>query len=117
MTVAMEGQEKGLDRFRSPVRVLASFFEKSRDQWKQKCMDAKTELKRFKVRVHDVSKSRDAWREKAEARQRELESLQSQVQQLQSEVSDVSSETSAAEVQKTTLMPSAASSRCQTINR
>lgn len=115
--VVMEGQEEGLGRFRSPVRVLAAFFEKSRDQWKQKCMDAKTELKRFKVRVSDVSKSRDAWREKAESKQRELEALQSQVQQLQGQLSDVTSEAAVAQAQKTTLPPPADLSRCQTIDR
>ncbi len=47
MLDAIVGQGKSLDEFRSPVRVLASFFQKSRDKWKQKCLDAKTELKRF----------------------------------------------------------------------
>ena len=97
----MDAQTKNLNEFRSPVRVLAAFFQKSRDQWKQRCLDAKSDLKRFKVRVADVSKSRDAWREKAEAKQRELESLQSQVQQLQNELSAVS----AAEPRKRAALP------------
>jgi len=63
MSSVMADQGKRGNEFRSPVRVLASFFRKSRDQWKRKYVDAKTELKRFKVRVSDVSKSRDAWKE------------------------------------------------------
>jgi uncharacterized protein YdaU (DUF1376 family) len=106
---------EGLGKFHSPVRVLAAFFKKSRDQWKQKCLEAKTELKRFKVRVADVSKSRDTWREKAEARQRELEALQFEVQQLQCNLSDVASQ-AAAEEKKTT-HPPADSFRCQMIDR
>ena len=117
MLDAIVGQGKSLDEFRSPVRVLASFFQKSRDKWKQKCLDAKTELKRFKVRVSDVSKSRDAWREKAETKQRELESLQSQVQQLQSQLGEVTSEVSAAGPQKTKPPAVVASSLFQTIDR
>ena len=103
MTIAMEAQEKPLDQFRSPARVLAAFFQQSRDKWKQKYMDLKTELKRFKVRVHDVSKSRDCWKEKSQATQQELESLQSQVQHLQSQLSNVHSEAPTGELQKTTL--------------
>jgi len=117
MLDAMEGQAKSLDEFGSPMRVLAAFFQKSRDKWKQRCMDAKKELKRFKVRVHDVSKSRDAWREQAKSKQRELESLQSQVQQLEHQLSEVSSEASAAEPQKMTLPPPAVSSLCQPSER
>lgn len=87
----MDGQGNGLRDFRSPVRVLAACFQRSRDKWKQKCMDVKTELKRVKVRVSDVAKSRDAWRDKAETKQRELESLQAQVQELQDQLSEVQS--------------------------
>jgi peptidoglycan hydrolase CwlO-like protein len=83
---AVDAQTKDLNEFRSPVRVLAAFFQKSRDQWKQKYMDAKADLKRFKVRVADVSNSRDAWREKAEARQTELQAMQAQLQELQNQI-------------------------------
>jgi uncharacterized protein YdaU (DUF1376 family) len=83
----MDGQGSGSHAFRSPPRVLAGFFQKSRDRWKQKCLHVKTELKRVKVRVADVSKSRDAWRNKAEDKQRQLEALQAQLQELQDQVS------------------------------
>jgi uncharacterized protein YdaU (DUF1376 family) len=83
----MDGQIAGSNSFRSPPRVLVAFFQRSRDQWKQKCMEVKTELKRVKVRVADVSKSRDAWRNKAEDKQRQLEALQAQVQELQNQLS------------------------------
>jgi predicted nucleic acid-binding Zn-ribbon protein len=87
----MADNAKSVNEFRSPARVLASFFRKSRDRWKQKYMDAKVELKRFKVRVADVLKSRDAWKEKTAAKQREIESLQAQMQQLQDQLSEASS--------------------------
>jgi chromosome segregation ATPase len=108
----MADQGRHLNEFRSPVRVLAAAFRKSRDQWKQKYMDAKAELKRFKVRVADVSHSRDAWKEKLEAKQRELELLQAQVQQLQDQVSEAS-----ARQQKMMLPAEADSFLCQSIRR
>jgi len=52
-------------KFRSPARVLAACFQKSRDQWKQKYMSLKTELKRAQVRVYDVTKSREQWKQLA----------------------------------------------------
>ena len=87
----MDGQAKSLHDFKSPVRVLATFFQKSRDNWKQKCMEAKAELKRWKVRVADVGKSRDDWRSKAEIRQKEIEALQAQVQLQQNQLAEAAS--------------------------
>ena len=119
----MDGQGNALKRFRSPLRVLAASFQRSRDRWKQKCMDVKAELKRLKVRVSDVGKSRDAWRDKAETKQRQLEALQSQVQSLQEQLSEVQSHregddrhATAAE-QKMSRPPRKDSSRCRTIPR
>lgn len=50
-------REEGKE-YRSPLRKLASFFEKSRDQWKSKCQEAKYEAKKLKhvVRYHKESK-------------------------------------------------------------
>ena len=81
-----------LDRFRSRVRVLAGFFLRSRDNWKRKYKELKSELKRCQVRVHDVTQSRQQWREKAEAKERELAALQAQLQELQKQVGSPPSE-------------------------
>mgnify|MGYP002805410439 FL=1 len=43
----MDDLAKSLHDSKSPVRVLATFFQKSRDNWKQKCMETKAELKRW----------------------------------------------------------------------
>ena len=47
-------------------RVQAWFLGRSRDRWKRKYMNLKIETKRLRNRVHDVTKSRDQWREAAE---------------------------------------------------
>lgn len=81
-----------LDRFRSPTRVLARWFQRSRDNWKQKYMELKSELKRSQVRVHDMEQSRQQWREKAEAKERELAALQAELQELQRQIGSTVSE-------------------------
>ncbi len=63
-------------RYRSPVRKLASFFESSRNSWRDKCQGAKQELKSAKLRNQRLVIQRDTWRRRAteaESRLRELE--------------------------------------------
>lgn len=62
--------------FKSPPRILARTFRRSRDRWKAKCMAAKTEIKRFKNQASDARRSREQWKDKAvalESRVRQLE--------------------------------------------
>ena len=61
--------------FKSPVRKLMAFFEKSRDGWKQKCRTARSQGKYWSNQARAVMRSRDEWREKAKASARELEQL------------------------------------------
>ena len=51
--------------FLSPVSKLLRFFHSSRDNWKEKCKQAKLELKRLKQRLRKLESSRDRWKEKA----------------------------------------------------
>lgn len=52
--------------YKSRPGALVWFFRKSRDGWKRKHHDLKAAVKGYKVRVADLSKSRDRWRLKAE---------------------------------------------------
>ncbi len=52
-------------------KVLASFFKKSRDRWKQRCHETKRVLKRVTNRAVWLETSRDEW--KGYARQLEEE--------------------------------------------
>ena len=67
-------------------RVLAKFFEQSRDNWKRKCQEANAEVKRFRDKVRDVQQSRQTWREQAEQSQQEQQRLAEEVQQLQEQL-------------------------------
>ena len=51
--------------YRSPMRKLLRFFERSRDQWKEKCRQAKRENNSLKIRLAAMKESRDRWRAKA----------------------------------------------------
>lgn len=44
--------------YKSPQRKLVTFFEKSRNQWKSKCRDAKAEVKRLKNRIRFLERSK-----------------------------------------------------------
>ncbi len=62
--------------YKSPVRKLARFFEKSRDQWKAKCREAKRTIKYLKNRVRFLEENQDRWKRRAqelEARVKQME--------------------------------------------
>jgi predicted nucleic acid-binding Zn-ribbon protein len=52
--------------YRSPWRKLLRFFERSRDGWKRKCLEAKATVKRLSNHVRQLEASRDFWRKRAE---------------------------------------------------
>ena len=83
--------------FRSPLRKLAAFFKGSRDKWKEKCQQAKYEIKLLKRRFENLQISRDQWQQsyqQAEAQREQLqargEHLEAQHQQLQAQVEALS---------------------------
>jgi septal ring factor EnvC (AmiA/AmiB activator) len=61
--------------YRSPWRVLARFFEKSRDLWKAKYQALQERIKEFRTEVRDLRRSRDRWRAKAEALEKKIDEL------------------------------------------
>jgi len=62
--------------YKSPVRKLARFFEKSRDQWKAKCREAKATIKLLKNRIRFLEESRERWKSRAKE-------LEAQVKQIE----------------------------------
>ena len=51
-------------------------------------MSRKTELKRAQVRVYDVTKSCEQWKQLAQENQKQVKELQGEVQELQSQLDD-----------------------------
>lgn len=50
---------KNENEYKSPRRKLVTFFEKSRDQWKEKCSEAKAKVKQLNNRVRFLEKSKE----------------------------------------------------------
>lgn len=61
--------------YKSPVRKLAEFFERSRDAWKRKYQDVKRQLRGSEHQRRAVEQSRRQWRQRAEAAEAELKTL------------------------------------------
>ena len=51
--------------FRSPLAKLVTFFQRSRDRWKEKCMTAKRQNKSLKLCLAKMKESRDRWKSRA----------------------------------------------------
>ena len=66
--------------YKSPTRKLVKFFHKSRDQWKAKCIDTKATVKRLKNRVRYLEASKEEWKNRALALEKELAGKQAQGQ-------------------------------------
>jgi hypothetical protein len=59
-------------RYKSPRRKLVTFFEKSRDRWKTKCIEAKALVKKLKNRIRYLEANKEQWKRKALALEEEL---------------------------------------------
>jgi septal ring factor EnvC (AmiA/AmiB activator) len=66
--------------------VLVDWLRRSRDNWKQKYLKVKAEIKRFKNRAYDLEKSRNRWKAEATSRHRQVEALQAEVERLRAQV-------------------------------
>jgi chaperonin cofactor prefoldin len=62
--------------YRSPKHKLVNFFEKSRNNWKQKHSELKAKAKYLANRVSYLEKSKQEWKEKAELLQERIRELQ-----------------------------------------
>ncbi len=76
-----EASDQETSSYRSPARVLARFFERSRDLWKAKYKELQQRIKAFRTEVRDLRRSRDRWRARAEALERTIEELHVKLQE------------------------------------
>ena len=68
--------ELGATGWKSPLRKLARFFERSRDKWKAKYRQVKRERRGMESQIRAVENSREIWADRAkqaEQRVRQLE--------------------------------------------
>lgn len=71
--------------FRSPLRKLVAFFQRSRDQWKEKCQQAKHQLKLLKRRCARLENKCDQWRQRLQESESQRQELLHQVEALSNE--------------------------------
>ena len=71
--------------FRSPLRKLVVFFHASRDRWKQKCQEAKQELKLLKRRYTNLQKNCTCWQQRYRESEAQREQLQMQIDAMSQE--------------------------------
>jgi hypothetical protein len=69
--------------YKSPRSKLVSFFEKSRNQWKSKCLEAKATIKRLNNRIRYLESSKAQWKDRAKELQKELGRVKAQQTQVQ----------------------------------
>ena len=81
-TLASDGGDNPLEKYRSRPKQLARWLLESRDTLREKYQGLKVELKRLKVRVSDVSKSRDNWRKQAETSDQQVRAMKAEVERL-----------------------------------
>lgn len=61
--------------YKSPRHKLVRFFEKSRNQWKAKCLNAKATVKRLQNRIRFLEKSKDRLKHRVSELEAELNTL------------------------------------------
>ena len=71
-----------LDKYRSRARQLATWLLASRDALRRKYQELKVESKRLKVRISDVTKSRDNWRHRVEVSDQQVRAMRAEVERL-----------------------------------
>ena len=71
-------KEKTGESYKSPRRKLVKFFEKSRDQWKEKCSEAKKKVKQLNNRVRFLENSKEQLKNQKKALEAELAQVKAQ---------------------------------------
>ncbi len=62
--------------YKTPLKKLVVFFEKSRDNWKAKYIETRKDLKRAKNQIDDLKRRKEMWKTRAidtENRLKEIE--------------------------------------------
>ncbi len=63
--------------YRSKSEKLASWFLSSRNNWKQRALEKQKKLRAAQIKIRDLEKSREYWKERA----KEAEFLQKETEQ------------------------------------
>jgi len=81
-TLFSDEGDNPLEKYRSRPKQLARWLLESRDTLREKYQGLKVESKRLKVRVSDLAKSRDNWRQRAEASDQQVRAMKAEMERL-----------------------------------
>lgn len=73
-------------KYKSPQRKLVKFFEKSRNQWKAKCLEAKKAIKQLKNRIRFLEKSKKEWKSRTKELEAELAQMKAKERERETSV-------------------------------
>jgi hypothetical protein len=82
LMLVSDEEDDPLEKYRSRPKQLARWLLESRDTLREKYQGLKVESKRLKVRVSDLAKSRDNWRQQAEASDQQVRAMKAEVERL-----------------------------------
>ncbi len=68
--------------FKSPILKLLASARQGRENWKQRCMQAKKSLKEVKQNLANARESRQRWRNEASQLRQQVKSIQGEIEQL-----------------------------------
>jgi len=71
-----------MEEFKSSESRLVRLFHKGREQWRKRATEKQKKMRGMKIRIRDLSASRDLWKTKALEAQREQEKLQQELEDL-----------------------------------
>jgi len=66
----------GSNLYKSPIRKLMKFFEKSRDSWKQKALKHKKENRRLNKKLCVLGAAKKRWKDEAVTLRKQLKNLE-----------------------------------------
>ena len=81
-TLAADEGDNRLEKYCSRPRQLARWLLESRDTLRAKYQGLKVQLNRLKVRISDLAKSRDNWRQRAEAGDQQVRAMKAEVERI-----------------------------------
>ena len=76
----------GKDLYKSPLRKLAQFFEKSRDAWKVKSLANKKENRQLKKKFRALETSKKRWKDEAIDLRKQLKKLNQTMETIENDL-------------------------------
>jgi len=65
-----------IDLYKSPLRKLVQFFEKSRNSWKEKALTNKKENRQLKKRLRVLETAKKRWKDESINLRKQLKNLE-----------------------------------------